>query len=172
MALIYLQYLKERPYVKTLADVLSAWNYGIGNYRKWAVSNGKYLPLSKRDLEKYSPEAILENFNEGLKLYALDIMQIVNEWLIKSGFADGGYTKNIGVNQIAGVVHGGEWVAPAWLLKRYPGLIAQLEGIRKRGYQEGGYVETNTDTALFEPIEIPKDDEKIETWAENIERSL
>lgn len=52
----------------------------------------------------------------------------------------GGYTANVGVDQIAGVVHGGEWVAPAWMVKRYSSLIGLLEAIRRRGYKQGGLV--------------------------------
>ena len=43
-------------------------------------------------------------------------------------------------NQVAGVVHGGEWVAPAWMVDKYAGVIAQLEGVRTRGYSQGGLV--------------------------------
>jgi len=43
-------------------------------------------------------------------------------------------------SQIAGVVHGGEWVAPAWMVDKYAGVIAQLEGVRTRGYSQGGLV--------------------------------
>ncbi|QQS59461.1 phage tail tape measure protein [Candidatus Peregrinibacteria bacterium] len=42
--------------------------------------------------------------------------------------------------QVAGVVHGGEWVAPAWMVDKYAGVISQLESVRTRGYSEGGMV--------------------------------
>jgi len=37
--------------------------------------------------------------------------------LKRVGFAEGGYTANVGTNVAAGIVHGGEWVAPAWMVK-------------------------------------------------------
>ena len=58
-------------------------------------------------------------------------------------WAVGGFTFG-GKNQVAGVVHGGEWVAPAWMVDKYSGVISQLEGIRTRGYAQGGLVGANT----------------------------
>lgn len=57
------------------------------------------------------------------------------------GFAPfdiGGYTGAGALDEIAGVVHRGEYVIPAWMVKRNPSLIMALERIRKRGFQEGG----------------------------------
>ncbi|HHV41718.1 MAG TPA: hypothetical protein GXX72_02575, partial [Clostridiaceae bacterium] len=56
-----------------------------------------------------------------------------------------------GLSEIAGLVHKGEWVAPAWQVKKYPHLIQMLENIRQRGYQSGGYT---LDTGLH-PISPP-----------------
>lgn len=53
-------------------------------------------------------------------------------------FAAGGMTANVGVTKPAGIVHGGEWVAPNWMVKRFPGLISTLEGMRM-GKKIGGY---------------------------------
>jgi hypothetical protein len=60
---------------------------------------------------------------------------------IGTGRQQGGMTANVGKTQVAGVVHGGEWVAPAWMVddKHYGRIIAALERIRK-GYQIGGLV--------------------------------
>lgn len=63
-----------------------------------------------------------------------------NKYYSLPGNQSGGYTGNVGVDQVAGVVHGGEWVAPAWMVKRYSSLIAMLEVIRRRGYKQGGLV--------------------------------
>ncbi len=52
----------------------------------------------------------------------------------------GGYTRGPR-HRIAGVVHGGEWVAPAWMVRKFPEVFFALERIR-RGYQVGGYVGT------------------------------
>lgn len=54
------------------------------------------------------------------------------------GFAAGGFTEGA-INQIAGVVHGGEYVVPAWLVEQNRGLISYLERQRK-GYKQGGFV--------------------------------
>lgn len=56
------------------------------------------------------------------------------------GFQSGGYTGWGNIFDVAGVVHKGEYVIPAWLVKRYPETVAELEAIRRRGYQTGGSV--------------------------------
>lgn len=57
----------------------------------------------------------------------------------QGSWAIGGYTFG-GINQIAGVVHGGEWVAPAWMVDKYSTVISQLESVRMRGFKSGGLV--------------------------------
>ena len=59
------------------------------------------------------------------------------------GFSAGGYTANVGINAPAGVVHGGEWIAPAWMVNnsKYSETIDSLENARNnRGYSNGGIV--------------------------------
>lgn len=56
------------------------------------------------------------------------------------GHASGGYTADVATDQIAGVVHGGEWVMPAWMVRKFPWLARLLEAIRMRGYRLGGLV--------------------------------
>jgi len=58
------------------------------------------------------------------------------------GFQEGGFTGKGSLNEVAGVVHKGEYVVPAWLVRKYPELIALLEEKRIKGYQEGGLVGT------------------------------
>lgn len=55
----------------------------------------------------------------------------------------GGYTGQGNTNQVAGVVHAGEYVIPQWMVKQSPELIATLERKRLRGYQAGGGVGTS-----------------------------
>lgn len=55
-------------------------------------------------------------------------------------FASGGYTGDGNKYEVAGVVHKGEYVIPAWMVRRYGGLIANIERVRTRGYAEGGFV--------------------------------
>lgn len=52
-----------------------------------------------------------------------------------AGFAEGGYTGDGSKNEIAGIVHKGEYVVPAWLSKAAPGLFGMLEGMRQAGQQ-------------------------------------
>ncbi len=47
------------------------------------------------------------------------------------GFADGGYTGMGGKYDVAGVVHKGEWVAPANMVNALGGVFAQLESVRQ-----------------------------------------
>lgn len=84
-------------------------------------------------------------------------------WAIRGGgekgYSTGGYTgESVPETQVAGVVHGGEWVAPAWMLENpfYAPIITALEQSRKgypsgiskiaelkeklQGFQTGGYV--------------------------------
>ncbi len=53
-------------------------------------------------------------------------------------FATGGYTGGGTTQEIAGVVHKGEYVIPQWMVRKYPELIAQLENRRLKGFYSGG----------------------------------
>jgi tape measure domain-containing protein len=59
---------------------------------------------------------------------------------VTSKFADGGYTGNGGKYEPAGVVHKGEYVIPKWQVEKYPHAIRELEGVRRKGYADGGMV--------------------------------
>jgi hypothetical protein len=63
------------------------------------------------------------------------------------GFAEGGYTANIGRSTVAGVVHGGEWVASANLVQnpQVAPIIAALQkmqggGLSRSSFEAGGHV--------------------------------
>lgn len=66
-----------------------------------------------------------------------------------TGYSKGGYTeKSLSDNTPAGVIHANEWVAPAWLVRQFPAVFANLEQYRKTrskssapstGFQGGGY---------------------------------
>jgi uncharacterized protein YukE len=66
-----------------------------------------------------------------------------------STFATGGYTGDGGKYEPAGIVHKGEYVIPAWMVKQNRGLIGALESQRTRGYATGGYV--NGGMAALDP---------------------
>jgi hypothetical protein len=68
-------------------------------------------------------------------------------------FQHGGYTSEVGTSTPAGIVHGGEWVAPAWMVDKYPQLLSLLESIRNRGYQSGGLVDSNNINGLKNVIQ-------------------
>lgn len=57
-------------------------------------------------------------------------------------FAEGGYTGDGGKYQPAGIVHAGEYVVPQHVMRKPEAatLISSLEGMRLRGYAEGGNV--------------------------------
>ncbi|NLT46004.1 MAG: hypothetical protein GXX80_10920 [Thermotogaceae bacterium] len=63
-------------------------------------------------------------------------------WSFGGGFSSGGFTSGR-KEEVAGVVHGGEWVAPKWLVESEPELFAKLESMRKGvpGYEVGGPVD-------------------------------
>lgn len=55
-------------------------------------------------------------------------------------YAIGGYTGDGGKYEPKGIVHGGEYVIPKWMVQKSPDLIGSLESTRKRGYADGGLV--------------------------------
>lgn len=79
-------------------------------------------------------------------------------WLIGKGWLwgkqEGGYTGDGPVDQIAGFVHAGEYVIPAWMVKKFPVLVAVLERIRKRGYQAGGPVGAGVGTTQTVALDL------------------
>lgn len=69
------------------------------------------------------------------------------------GFDKGGFTMPGDKDQVAGVVHADEWVAPKWMKNHpvYGKHIAALEGIRKNGFSLGGY--TTAAFSSFDPVQ-------------------
>ena len=63
------------------------------------------------------------------------------EFIADNGHKEGGYTANVPTDDVAGIVHGGEWVAPAWMVNsdEFAPMINTLERGRQ-GYKSGGYV--------------------------------
>ena len=97
------------------------------------------------------------------------------------GKQSGGFTANVGVDQVAGVVHGGEWVAPAWMVDRLPWLFNLLEAQRRQGFKTGGFVGYQaggtvdatgglTLAGAWEDVKetLQKDLDFLADWAENI----
>jgi len=72
-------------------------------------------------------------------------------------FAIGGYTANVGRNTPAGIVHGGEWVAPAWMVQdsKFSRAIESLEESRRtRGYANGGMVAKGDNETKFVQLAV------------------
>lgn len=59
-----------------------------------------------------------------------------------TGFANGWYTWSGWANEVAGVVHKWEWVAPKWMVNSMKPLFDSLEGARGRGFANGWYTNT------------------------------
>jgi hypothetical protein len=57
------------------------------------------------------------------------------------GFKEGGYTGNVGVNEIAGVTHGKEYVIPAAPTKKNMGLLEAIHKGKEQDYIAKTYVE-------------------------------
>lgn len=55
-------------------------------------------------------------------------------------FSDGGFTGVGATLEPAGIVHKGEYVVPAWMVRKQPDLVAQLESVRSNGFASGGMV--------------------------------
>ncbi|HQR95325.1 MAG TPA: hypothetical protein PLF09_01845, partial [Thiotrichales bacterium] len=73
---------------------------------------------------------------------------------IMARFSDGGFT-GVGARlEPAGIVHKGEYVVPAWMVKKQPDLVTQLESIRSNGFASGGMVgglvSTSSDNKLYD----------------------
>lgn len=61
-------------------------------------------------------------------------------------FKVGGYTGGVNKNKAAGIVHENEWVANKELVDHpvYGSIIGYLEGVRRRGFADGGFTSTPT----------------------------
>jgi hypothetical protein len=80
----------------------------------------------------------------------------VTDW----GFKQGGFTGfNIPTDEIAGVVHGGEYVAPFTQVKKYPELFKSLDN--DRGYRNGGFVGLNSLSGDKETIKELRENNKL-----------
>jgi len=94
-----------------------------------------------RDPLRINAELELSTILEQLKMIEGIVPYLkIGSGFIPEGFQVGGFTENVGDSQIAGVVHGGEWVAPAWMVRKDQGFFQALDRMRKTGYKEGGPV--------------------------------
>lgn len=66
----------------------------------------------------------------------------LNALRASGGFASGGFTWDGWVNEVAGVVHKGEWVAPKWMVNSMRPLFDNLEASRSKGFASGWHTST------------------------------
>lgn len=70
------------------------------------------------------------------------------------GFAKGGFTGLAPTNRVAGVVHGGEWVANARMVRDFQPVFDALDHIQRKGFQEGGPVTNNHQKTLTQHVTV------------------
>lgn len=79
-----------------------------------------------------------------------------------TSFYSGGYTGNQVLvpdqhGGIVGGVHKNEWVAPEWMNRdpQYGSVISWLEGVRQRGYKDGGFTTLDTSPSALAANNVP-----------------
>lgn len=85
---------------------------------------------------------------------AVAVGKINQQQFAKGGFTGRGkFGKDDTGHDVAGVVHADEWVAPKWMVSHpaYNSVINQLEGIRVRGFAEGGFTTTPQSSITVNP---------------------
>ena len=119
------------------------------------------LELNRINAYEFAPKTVSVNFAKGSGFSGLDfepdgtIKIDPSELGITETKAMGGYTAPVGRQTPAGIVHGGEWVAPAWMVEdsKFSRAIESLEESRRtRGYASGGTVmpqQTKQQTLVF-----------------------
>jgi hypothetical protein len=120
------------------------------SYSKKAAKVGKAAAIAQTTIETYKSATSAYSAMAGIPYVgpALGIAAaaaaiaagLANVRAIQSsptGFSSGGYTGNMGVKEVAGVVHGKEYVINAKATKKHRGLLEAIN----RGYESGGYVQ-------------------------------
>ncbi len=80
---------------------------------------------------------------------AFSVSRVVSQEFSGGGFTGPGGDKDHTGHRVAGIVHENEWVSPAWMTRHpvFSQVIHQLEGVRTRGFADGGF----TTTPVFTP---------------------
>lgn len=107
-----------------------------------ALFNSAYA-IQQAGVQKLSGEykALIDQINQ-----AIQRQRELNALRASGGFASGGFTGQGGTNEVAGVVHKGEWVAPKWMVNSMKPLFDNLESARTQGFASGGYTNTTNKT--------------------------
>lgn len=128
-----------------IADFLG-WGLNVGT--NTIASDEKIAQLFGFDKELRKP--LIEGLSKAEQkvssigsLFSKDTWKkwITNIFAFSMGKATGGYTGSGTTFEPAGIVHKGEYVVPQWLVRKYPEIVAQLERIRRRGFNPGGMVD-------------------------------
>jgi TP901 family phage tail tape measure protein len=123
--------------IEAVAGIFQGGINIIGNAWKSIWDNVSNIVSNALNVVKNTVNSIISWISQAID--KINIFKSAQASVNKGSWASGGYTFG-GVSQIAGVVHGGEWVAPAWMVDKYAGLIGQLEAVRTRGFKSGGLV--------------------------------
>lgn len=123
---------------------------------EFKAEGGKMLKTSRNEIARLASAYLVEfsrTINQTWRgLFELAIETYAGGRNLYKHFAAGGYTGSGTTYEPAGIVHKGEYVIPAWMVRRYPELIAILEAKRLRGYASGGSV--GFDTTLTTVLDI------------------
>lgn len=70
-------------------------------------------------------------------------------------FKTGGFTEKGGRDEVAGIVHKGEQVAPKWMVEspKFKNTIVDLENSRTRGFADGGFTSTTMNETLLNKLD-------------------
>lgn len=94
----------------------------------------------------------------GVAFAAAAVLQGLANLAVINGveFAEGGWTGPGSKMQAVGVVHADEYVTPKWIVNspRAQPHLAALEGMRTRGYQDGGLVSNSISNPINQAFEI------------------
>ncbi len=115
-----------------MIDIGLEWGAAIVDGIRQAFSNTKNFLLQL--VSNMIPDGFWGNqIRNGFKMLGLDLPE-------KAQFKLGGPTGAGPTDAVAGVVHRGEYVIPAWMVKRLGPFIKMLEGVRTKGFKRGGSV--------------------------------
>jgi hypothetical protein len=127
-------------YMSQLPTTTDKWNEALENVAAQglkSVEDGIVDVLTGAKSVGEALQSILADIIS--QLIRIGVQKLIGTALT-SGFAEGGYTGNGGVSQVAGVVHGREYVINAKATKQYLPLLEAINSGRVPGMASGGYV--------------------------------
>ena len=128
----------------------------------FAVEKGFAIAQSAMAIQQSIAKAMALGFPQNIPVVATAVSQgatlMGNISSINAGFKDGGYTGNMGVNQVAGAVHGQEYVFDAESTKRIG--VSNLEAMSKGKAVGGGDVNISV-TVTGDSAQVSGDNESM-----------